>query len=211
MKSKATLILSVCMVAATAGSQAQAKAFYTAAPADSGCAQYDVSDIINSIDKNKNGKMTHEEWVEAAAPESSYKMFDRDKRGYVTVQEFLAASPPPRIDANHDCKITLAEMKAMEKKLPVIKPLDQSPAFYALDTNHDGKVSAKEWAVLGPSGTMFRDMDTKHQGYLTLDEMNASHPPVWVDANHDGKLEFSELQHAIKKNYQAPHQNGSGS
>lgn len=90
--------------------------YTTAAPADSGCKVYDISNIINSIDANRDAKLTHEEWAAAGAPESSFNMFDKDKRGYTTAQEFAAGTPPANIDSNHDCKITLAEMKAMETR-----------------------------------------------------------------------------------------------
>lgn len=96
--------------------------YTTAAPADSGCKSYDISDIINSIDKNRDAKLTHEEWAAAGAPESSFNMFDPNKRGYTTAAEFAAGTPPADIDSNHDCKITFAEMKAMENKMPPAGP-----------------------------------------------------------------------------------------
>jgi hypothetical protein len=97
-----------------------AEPVYTAPAApDSGCKSYDVSDIIKSIDANKDGKMSHEEWTKAKAPASAFEMLDRDKKGYVVPPQITASGPPPGMDTNHDCKITLVEMAAMDGKTPM--------------------------------------------------------------------------------------------
>lgn len=80
--------------------------------------------------------------------------------------------------------------------------LDQRPLFKALDPNHTGRITRQQWeAAFGKTGTLFQDMDSKHQGYLTLDELQASSPPRWVDTNHDGKIEFSEEKAALAQLY----------
>lgn len=91
--------------------------YTTAAPANSGCKVYDVSNIIGSIDTDHDGRMTRAEWQRAKAPPSSFKMLDKGKKGYVTIAEFLATAPPPGVDTNKDCRITLAEMQAMDKNM----------------------------------------------------------------------------------------------
>ncbi|MGC3980412.1 MAG: hypothetical protein QM808_04045 [Steroidobacteraceae bacterium] len=101
--------------------------YTTAAPAGSACKVYDVSDIILSIDKNRDGKLTNEEWQTANAPPSSYKMIEKDSKGYILPAEFTATAPPPTIDANKDCKITLAEMQAMEKSMGSAPPPGGNP------------------------------------------------------------------------------------
>lgn len=92
--------------------------YTTPAPADSGCRVYDLTDIIKSIDLNHDGKLSKEEWSKVGAPPSSYQMIEKDKKGYILPAEFVAVAPPPGIDTNKDCKITLDEMKAMEKSTP---------------------------------------------------------------------------------------------
>ncbi len=98
--------------------QAADPVYTTAAPDNSGCKAYDISDIIKSIDANRDTRLTHEEWTAAGAPESAFSLFDKNKRGYTTAKEFAAGTPPDNIDANHDCKLTLAEMKAMDNNGP---------------------------------------------------------------------------------------------
>jgi hypothetical protein len=72
----------------------------------------DPSPIVDGIDANKDGKMTHEEWTKAGAPEDSWKYFmakDKDKKGYVTRQEFIDNDPAPGVDLNCDGKFTIEE------------------------------------------------------------------------------------------------------
>lgn len=103
-------------------------AYTTAAPAGSKCSVYDVSNIIKSIDLNGDGKLSREEWAKVNAPPSSYQMIEKDKKGYITPGEFTATAPPATIDTDNDCKITLAEMQAMEKNMPAGPPPSSAPA-----------------------------------------------------------------------------------
>jgi len=79
----------------------------------------DATPIVDAIDRNHDGKMTHREWAAARAPEPSWRMFmakpEIKKQGYITREQFLAEAPPPGIDADCDGKITLAEFLATKK------------------------------------------------------------------------------------------------
>jgi hypothetical protein len=81
--------------------------------------KYDASPIVDAIDTNHDGKMTHEEWLAAGAPEASWNSFMRNeeikKQGYITREQFLAEAPPGGIDANCDGKITIEEFRATKK------------------------------------------------------------------------------------------------
>lgn len=124
-----TLRMAFILVGALPGISLAADPIYTApAAAGSGCKNYDVSDIIKSIDLNKDGKMSKEEWTKAKAPATAFQMLDRDKKGYVTPEQITSSAPPPGMDTNHDCKITLAEMKAMEGKTPMPAGAGGSPS-----------------------------------------------------------------------------------
>ena len=82
---------------------------------------YDSSPIPNAIDTNQDGIMTHEEWADAGAPEPSWNMFmekDKQKKGYITREEFIADTPPDGIDTNCDGYITIWEFLATKNMAP---------------------------------------------------------------------------------------------
>jgi hypothetical protein len=79
----------------------------------------DASPIADVIDKNRDGKLTHEEWQAAGAPENSFKYFmakEKDKKGYVRREEYLDEAPPDGLDANCDGKLTIKELQDFDKK-----------------------------------------------------------------------------------------------
>jgi hypothetical protein len=82
---------------------------------------YDASPIVDAIDTNHDGKMTHAEWQAAEAPEASWNFFMAKEKikaqGYITRADFLAESPPNGIDTDCDGKITLEEFLATKKWL----------------------------------------------------------------------------------------------
>lgn len=81
--------------------------------------KFDASPIVDAIDRDKDGKMTHEEWQAAEAPEASWSFFMAKEKvqaqGYVTRADFLGESPPNGIDTNCDGKITIEEFLATKK------------------------------------------------------------------------------------------------
>lgn len=76
----------------------------------------DASPFFAAVDRDKDGCATQVEWKRAGAPESSYQML-KDDRGCVTLAKMNATNAPDGIDANQDGRLTLAEMKAFDKKM----------------------------------------------------------------------------------------------
>jgi len=72
--------------------------------------------MIVAIDRNKDGKLSHAEWRAEGLPESSFAGLSKGK-GYVLPADWRAGDPPPGIDANGDCIITLDEFRAFDKKM----------------------------------------------------------------------------------------------
>jgi hypothetical protein len=98
---------------------AKASAQKTCPPYDDAKMKADATQIADAIDKNKDGRMTQEEWLAAGAPENSFKYFmakDKDKKGYVTREVYLAETPPDGLDANCDGKLTLKEFQDFDRK-----------------------------------------------------------------------------------------------
>ncbi len=74
---------------------------------------------------------------------------------------------------------------------------DASPLFDAIDTNHDGKASRREWRAAQapePSWKMFMGKPgVKRQGYITRAQFLAEAPPPGIDADCDGKITLAEF------------------
>ena len=102
----ACIVLSVSFAFA----QGDASSKKTCPPYDDPKMTYDASPIVASIDADKDGKMTKDEWNKAGAPIASYQMFtEKSKKDYVTKDEFMKETPPNGVDLNCDGKITIEE------------------------------------------------------------------------------------------------------
>jgi hypothetical protein len=104
--------ISIAVTASFAFAQGSASSKKTCPPYDDPKIKGDASPIVDAIDANKDGKMTKEEWLAAGAPIESFQSFmskDKDKKGYVTRQEFIDETPPNGVDANCDGKFTIKE------------------------------------------------------------------------------------------------------
>ncbi len=90
--------------------------FDVAAAAVQHCVKPSIEGMIVAIDRNKDGKLSHAEWRMQGLPESSFAGLSKGK-GYVLPADWRAGDPPPGIDANGDCIITLEEFRAFDKKM----------------------------------------------------------------------------------------------
>jgi len=105
--------------APAASAKAGASAQKTCPPYDDPKMKGDASPMADSIDANKDGKMTKEEWLKAGAPIASFEMFTgKSKKDYVTRQEMLDETPPNGVDANCDGKFTIEEFHNFGLKGP---------------------------------------------------------------------------------------------
>jgi hypothetical protein len=123
MKKTAFVILMIFFSAAIGIAQKTEKAEKNPCPPyDEPGMTYDANPIVDAIDVNKDGKMTHEEWQAKEAPEPSWQMFnskpDIKSQGYITREQFLAETPPNGIDLNCDGKITIEEFVEFGKQGP---------------------------------------------------------------------------------------------
>ena len=106
----AAMLLFLSCAASAQGSPAPA-------PAGKKTPPLDIRPFVQEVDRNHDGCMSAQEWKAAGAPQSAYNML-KDERGCVTEARMNATAPPDGIDLNHDGKVTLAEMKAFDKKGP---------------------------------------------------------------------------------------------
>jgi hypothetical protein len=82
----------------------------TCPPYDDPKIKGDASPMADSIDANKDGRLTKEEWLAAGAPIGSFNSFTgKSKKDYVTRQEVLDETPPNGIDVDCDGKFTIEE------------------------------------------------------------------------------------------------------
>jgi hypothetical protein len=94
-----------------------------AAPAKPTGKYLKVDRFIAELDTNKDGCISHDEWVGAGLDEFNYKMLEQQaaKRDCVTATELLKGPPPDGMDSNGDGYLTVAKMLAYSKAHPMPK------------------------------------------------------------------------------------------
>jgi hypothetical protein len=86
----------------------------------------DVRPFIAEVDRNRDGCASRQEWRHAGAPASSYEML-KDARGCVTAEAMGKVDAPSGIDTNGDGRLTLAEMKAFDRKMAPLMAAQARP------------------------------------------------------------------------------------
>lgn len=141
----------------------------------------DVRPFLRAVDSNRDGCATRDEWQRAGAPMSSYEML-KDARGCVTETVMAKTPAPDGIDTNRDGRLTLAEMKAFDKKMAPLMAqraapggangAPGAPGSAARPTISDGERAAATWAV---QNLMSRH-EYMHAAGLNLEEVDS----FWV-------------------------------
>jgi Ca2+-binding EF-hand superfamily protein len=186
-----------------------------------------------TLDRDGDGRLTEDELQPQrkngrAANELLMQLmtFDKNQDGALTADELPARMQGifQRGDTNHDGKLVPDEIRSMavNQSLPVglVRPnpavtrLD--PLLNALDTDHDGIISAAEMASAARS---LLALDANGDGQLAPDEMRVRQqtPQERVDdllaewdTNKDGKLSKPECPELMQVEFKSIDKNGDG-
>lgn len=183
------------------------------------------------LDVNGDGSITADELQ--APPESpiaspddlsqQLMAFDKNHDGVLTRDELPDRLQPlfTRADANKDGKVTPEELRALAAKqtLPtgsMKQGAPRDPLFMALDTDHDGTISAAEIAA---SSTSLLTLDKNHDGEIADNEMRppqaspaeqADHIIGENDTNKDGRISKAEAPEFLQGQFAVIDKNGDG-
>jgi hypothetical protein len=75
----------------------------------------DQTQLVNSIDTDKDSKVSKAEWAAIGAQEGIFTHTDKNSDGFMTVEELNVTTPPDAVDGDKDGKLTFAEFKTFMK------------------------------------------------------------------------------------------------
>jgi hypothetical protein len=149
--------------------------------------KFKVDSFVATVDADKDGSMTKDEWKMAGLVEMSFTMCDSNKDSKIAMEEMAACSLPEAMDVNKDSILTVSEMIEFDKKMmsapkkqyaatsPYVEGGATGMDFIRLfDADKDGKVTHTEWENVRPS-TVYRDKhwpeyNKNNDEYITVDE-----------------------------------------
>jgi Ca2+-binding EF-hand superfamily protein len=199
------------------------KAEFMAAAPQSPTTAPDVSADLGQFDKNKDGKVTFDEYQSVMlarfdAMDKQHKGSITDAGGSTVTRADFASKLTAmfkQIDVGGHGYFTKAELQAAEIKIRqqriAAARARMEAEFNRLDTDHDGTLSKAEFMASAPQppktppngADLMARLDKNHDGKITLDEYRA---PVLerfdgLDTNHDGVLEPAEIQRSAKPSH----------
>ncbi len=196
-----------------------------------------ASKSLLTLDRNGDGQLTSDELsprpeVAGASADELVKQlmsFDKNGDGVLAPEEVPARmqSMFQRGDANHDGKLTAAEIRAMANRQgmptgPQAGPgraggqMRTDPLLNALDADHDGTISAAELAAADKVLLM---LDRNGDGEITPDEMRprqqtaaerVDHMLDEWDTNKDGKISKAEAPDRMQQQFESLDKNSDG-
>jgi len=146
--------------------------------------------IFAVMDVNQDGKISADEW---AGSKDAFKKLDKNGDGFITPMEALAPAPHQskgRKNSKDDNKPT--GDNTMDPPAPPANgdsstggppPRPVPPLLAALDTDHDGSLSASE---IDNAPESLRKLDKNGDGTITPDEMRPEPPPAPKDQDGSG-------------------------
>ena len=118
--------------------------------------------LIAALDVNHDGVISADEIANAPA---ALKTLDKNGDGQLTQDELRPQLPPPHDGSTNG--VPRGPGPNGHRPPP-------SPVFAALDTNHDGVISADE---IANAPAALKTLDKNGDGQLTRDELRPQHPP----------------------------------
>jgi hypothetical protein len=83
--------------------------------------------------------------------------------------------------------------------------LDATPFFNEVNTTHDGKITLDQWKAAGLPENVFSMFDSDKKGYITKEHMASMKHPPSIDTDHSGKLTLAKLKaHVASQSGGAP-------
>jgi Ca2+-binding EF-hand superfamily protein len=119
---------------------------------------------LRSLDKNHDGRVTHDEYL--AGAKKRFAKADANRDGVVSKQEAQAAKAALREKQTRRDAKRVAEGKPVKAKKKSGKAA--KPYLSTLDANKDGRVSQKEY--LARREKRFKEMDVNHDGVVSREE-----------------------------------------
>jgi Ca2+-binding EF-hand superfamily protein len=146
----------------------------------------DPKRIFQTLDKNKDGRLTRDELQERPRLLALFDKLGKDELTFEDVSSALGNASKPNAKK-------LAKKGAKAQSTATADATDSreigdstgngtTPAFFRmLDTNHDGRLSPEE---LAKAGDLFEKLDVNHDGFLEPKELMS--PPQTKVAQDDG-------------------------
>lgn len=147
--------------------------------------------VLEALDLNHDGQLSPDE-IEAAP--HSLLTLDRNHDGELTADEYLPQQPNRAAQTDLEQRLLALDRNGDGVLTPDEVPERMQPLFQRADTDHDGKLSRQEIAVLAASQSSLRGRPAGRNGAEGMARMD----PLLnsIDIDHDGTLTAAEIASA---------------